>query len=186
MLKKEDFECIGTLGRSHGLSGEITAKLSIDISNLIDDEEALFLMLEEHGLLIPFRVEGLRSKAGDIDIIKFSGLESKEAAERWVNTPVWLDKAYLSEAEDVTDLLEYAHFVGYNLLDAESNLLIGTITEVDETTINTLITVERTTGEELILPIADELLAGIDVVQRTISLIIPAGLLDDSAEYDID
>lgn len=186
MLKKEDFECIGTLGRSHGLSGEITAKLSIDISNLIEDEEALFLMLEEHGLLIPFRVEGLRSKAGDIDIIKFSALESKEAAERWVNTPVWLDKAYLSEAEDVTDLLEYAHFVGYNLLDAESNQLIGTITEVDETTINTLITVERTTGEELILPIADELLAGIDVAQRTISLIIPAGLLDDSAEYDID
>ena len=71
MLRKEDFEYIGTLGRAHGIQGEVAAKLSVDLSGLWEQGEAtsLFLMLEERGLLIPYRVLGLRSKGGDIDLL---------------------------------------------------------------------------------------------------------------------
>lgn len=187
MLNKENFEPIGTLGRSHGLSGEISARLNVDISALWGDEdERLFLMVEENSLLIPFRVEGLRSKAGDIDIIKFVGIDSKEAAESWSNSPVWLDKDYLCADESDEEDLGFAHFVGYTLRDAATDQVVGRITAVDESTLNTLLVVERADmADEVFVPIADELLIGINVEKKEIALTIPVGLLDDTAEYDI-
>lgn len=185
MLKKENFELIGTLGRSHGLAGEVSARLSVDLSSVWHDEgDRLLLMLEEDGLLIPYRVEGLRSKSGDIDIIKFVGIDSKETAERLGNTSVWLDREYLSD-EGADDAFEFAHLEGYTLLNAASSEAVGRIIAVDETTINTLLVVETGQGDEVFVPIADELLAGIDPESKVVALHIPPGLLDDSAEYDI-
>lgn len=187
MLKKEDFQCIGTLGRSHGLSGELTAKLSVDLGELTEDaEDPLFLMLEERGLLIPFRVEGLRSKAGDIDLIKFAGLDDKEHAEHWVGTPIWLDRAYLDESAISSDLLEYRDLVGYEVLNAEDGSSVGRLISIDESTINTLALVECPTGQELLLPLAESLIQELDSDQKLLRLTIPLGLLDDSAPYDID
>ena len=99
MLHKEDFEHIGTLGRAHGIQGEVAAKLSVDLSGLWEQGEAtsLFLMLEERGLLIPYRVLGLRSKGGDIDLLTLSGITTKEAADQLSGHSVWLDKAYLED-----------------------------------------------------------------------------------------
>lgn len=186
MIKKENYKHIGHTGKPHGLIGELATKLTVEINEWIATEEQPFLMLEENGLLIPFRVEGHRSKGGDIDLIKFSGLHSKEDAEHWSNTPIWLNNEYLDDEEGNDPWEDYTQLIGYQIIDANSQCLIGTVISVDESTMNTLLVVDRGQGEEVLLPLAEELITALNEIEKTLILIIPKGLLDNDAEYDID
>lgn len=178
MLRKEDFESVGTLGRTHGIQGEITAKLSVDLSGLGEEaEEALFLMLEEQGLLIPYRVLKLRSKSADIDLITFAGITTKEEAERLVGRTVWLDKGYI-DSEQAEELFGFEHYIGYQLHQADSREPLGVIEAVDDTTINTLLSVLTPQGQEYVLPISEELIDEVDLTAHRLYLHIPAGLLE--------
>ena len=179
MLHKEDFEHIGTLGRAHGIQGEVAAKLSVDLSGLWEQGEAtsLFLMLEEQGLLIPYRVLKLRTKGDEIDLITFSGITTKEEAEALTGRSVWLDRDYLSD-EEAEELFELQHYVGYELYDAASDAPIGVIEEIDDSTLNTLLRVRTHSDEELVLPISEELVDRLDIAEHRLYLHIPAGLLE--------
>lgn len=181
MLHKDDFEQIGTLGKPHGLQGEISSRLTVDLSVLVEDtDEPLFLMFEENGLLIPFRLESWRTKAGDIDLLKFADIDDCKDVEGYIGRTVWLDKEYLSVGEEeVIDLFDFAHYVGYTVRSADTEEYIGVITAVDETTINTLLSVSREGSDgELILPIAEELLVSVQPENKSLRLHIPDGLLD--------
>lgn len=186
MIKKEDYLNIGHTGRSHGLAGELACKLTVDIADWIADEEGrAFLMLEEDALLIPFRIEGHRIKSGDVDLIKFAGVDTKEAADLWSGRAVWLHKEVLGEDDRESPWDDYALFLEYEVCDAQSTQVLGKIVDVDETTINTLITVRGKEGEELLLPLAEELIASVDEATKRLTLIVPEGLLTDDAQYDI-
>ena len=161
MLSKEDFEFVGTLGRAHGIQGEVSAKLSVDLSGLWEGADtSLFLMLEEQGLLIPYRVLKLRAKGDEIDLVTFSG-----------------DRDYLSD-EEAEELFELQHYVGYELYDASSDASIGVIEEIDDSTLNTLLRVRTHSDEELVLPISEELVDRLDIAEHRLYLHIPAGLLE--------
>lgn len=178
MLRKEDFELIGTLGRTHGIQGEISAKLSVDLSGLGEHaEEPLFLMLEEQGLLIPYRVRKLRAKNGDLDLLSFAGITTKEDAEALVGRPVWLDKEYI-DPEQADELLGFEHYVGFQLHRADSGEPLGKIEAIDDTTINTLLSILSPAGDEYVLPISDELIHKVDLANHLLYLHIPVGLLD--------
>ena len=179
MLHKEDFEHIGTLGRAPGTQGEVSAKLSVDLSGLWEGADtSLFLMLEEQGLLIPYRVLKRRTKGDDIDLITFSGITTKDEAEALTGRSVWLDRDYLSEEEDVEDFFDFQHYVGFSLYDAATQSHIGHIVAIDESTLNTLLQVETTAGDELILPISEELIDHLELDEHRLYLQIPSGLFD--------
>ncbi len=187
MLHKDKFEYIGTVGRAHGITGEVGLKLTVDIAPLREDGERLFLMLEHDGLLVPYAVESHRAKAGDIDLIRFAGIETKEQAEALTGLSVWLDADYIGENELSEDPHEWERYRGYTLVDADTEDPIGEIVDVDTSTLNSFISVRRASDEEeLILPIAEELFADTDDDARVLRLYIPLGLLSDAdSEYDI-
>lgn len=185
MLHKNDFEQIGFVGKAHGVQGEVACKLNADLSAIYDEDD-LFLMLEEQGLLIPYRVVNHRTKAGDVDLIRFSGISTKDDAEKLTNTPIWISKDYLGEDALNDDPYEYSRYVGFSVYSEADEALVGRVVDIDETTMNTIFYVERESGEELILPVADELFVGFNDEEKILMLSIPDGLLDDNAAYDID
>ena len=142
MLDKADFEPIGCLGRTHGIGGELSAKLSVDLSVLWEEDERLFLFLEEQ-----------------------------------VGRELWLERAYLDhdEAEVVLGL---EHYVGFELYEADSGQYLGRITDVDDSTLNVLMRVETPLGDELVLPIAEELISEVKLAEHQLYLQVPQGLLD--------
>jgi len=139
---------------------------------------SLFLMLEEQGLLIPYRVLKRRTKGDDIDLITFSGITTKDEAEALTGRSVWLDRDYLSEEEDIEDFFDFQHYVGFSLYDAATQSHIGQIVAIDESTLNTLLQVETTAGDELILPISEELIDHLELDEHRLYLQIPSGLFD--------
>jgi len=127
MLDKADFEPIGRLGRTHGIGGELSAKLSVDLSVLWEEDERLFLFLEEQELLIPYRVRSLRAKTDELDLIAFVDVMTKEAAEPLVGRELWLERAYLDhdEAEAVLERQRTGRHEGGELAERMASGHIG-------------------------------------------------------------
>lgn len=186
MLHKKDFVQIGVIGRTHGIQGEVSMKLSVDLSGVLEDGERVFLMLEEEGLLIPYAIESHRSRSNEVDLIRLAGINSLKEAETLVGKAVWLDKDYLGEDELSEDPYEWSRYVGFEVYDAETDAAVGRVIEVDERTLNVLLLLETPTGQELTLPIAEELLVGVNDEDRVCVLHIPRGLLDESLMEDED
>ena len=54
---------------------------------------------------------------------------------------------------------------------------MGTIDDVDESTLNVLLSITTPEGKELLLPVAEDLVEEIDVPNRKLTMVIPDGLL---------
>lgn len=65
---------------------------------------------------------------------------------------------------------------GFTLISAQGGL-IGSITAVDTTTINTLLHVHTAEGHDILIPLAKEWIHDIDTSARTISMDVPTQLL---------
>ena len=74
--------------------------------------------------------------------------------------------------------MSWAQIVGYSLIDEQTKRTIGKITAVDETTVNTLFEVVTSKGDDILIPASNELIVEADTVGQTITMRIPAGLLD--------
>lgn len=179
MLRKDDFAPIGYTKRSHGIIGELACQLELDIYDALEEESNFFLMLEEEGLLIPYRVLKLRRKGNDIDLILFEGIDSKEQAEKICKRTIWLSKDYIDTTLS-TDPYDFSRYIGFSVYDAEQKQLLGRIRDVDDSTLNTLLYVTREQGDEIILPIAPELLKTYNDSKQSLHLLIPQGLLEDN------
>ena len=166
---------VGRLGRAHGIHGEINLYPSIDEESMFSlvEDRALFLHLEIDGLPVPFLVEDMRGKAESSLLVKFEDVDSREEAERYDGCSVYVPSDLIDE--DIE--FQPQHFIGYMLVDAD-DVPVGKVIDIDDNTANLLLIVERKdSDEEVMIPIADELVRYIDVEKQVISLTIPDGLI---------
>ena len=109
-------------------------------------------------------------------MVKLEDIDAAGQARKFTNDDVYFPTKVAAEDEDDGELT-WAFFVRCRMEDAQQGLL-GTIIEVDESTINTLFVVERLDGEELLVPAQEEFLLGIDQENRVVTVELPQGLLD--------
>ena len=57
-------------------------------------------------------------------------------------------------------------------------LLDGEITGVDDSTDNVLFIVRTSDGKQVLIPVADEFITGIDVDRQVVNVDLPSGLLE--------
>ena len=81
-------------------------------------------------------------------------------------------------AAERTEDVSWAQIVGYSLIDEQTKRTIGKITAVDETTVNTLFEVVTSEGNDVLIPASNDLIVKADTIGQTITMRIPAGLLD--------
>lgn len=176
MIEQKDFQQIGFLGKIHGVRGEITADLNVDLSELIEEEDKLFLMLEINKLLVPFRLESYRPKGAELSLLKFHKIDTKEKAGKLQGLRVWLSKEYL---EDVSEdlITDWRFFINYNFFD-DNGTPIGQIIDIEDSTANILFVVRNNCNKEILIPIIPENVTKVDQDNGCIYMIIPEGLLD--------
>jgi 16S rRNA processing protein RimM len=168
MIRAEEVYKIGRLGKSHGVKGEVSFQFDDDIFDRVDAD---YLVLDIDGILVPFFMEEYRFRNDSVCLVKFCDIDTQQRAQELTGCDVYFPRALAEEAEDVPSL---ASLVGFEIVDASNRKTIGTIADIDDSTVNILFEMEN----GMLIPANDDLIEDIDAEQRTITMNIPEGLLD--------
>jgi len=168
MILLEDTISIGRITRTHGRQGEIQC---LTTNECWEEAEADFLILNLHNILVPFRVLDWRSKGSDSLIFQLDGIDSEEKALPLVDTDARMLRRDIGHHQEEEDMLTWQDLIGYKVLSSDETDM-GTITCVDETTINTL----ATTDQQKLLPLHEDLILLLDTENKILQLNLPSSL----------
>ena len=167
MLRKEDFVYYGKFLKPHGTKGEI----GLEGESILLDEECDFVACDIDGILVPFFFETRRTKNSDTLIVKIERMESAEEVRFLTNREAYIPREWTEDSE----ALSWSFFRGFIAVDENLGEL-GEITDIDESTINTLFVIDND-GEEILVPAQEEFIIGIDQENREILFNLPEGLV---------
>lgn len=175
MITREELIAIGHYNKPHGVVGEISATVDVDVDVL----RALSCLVSDiDGIYVPFFVNGLRPKTADTVLLTIDGITSEQEAARLVNHDIFaLKRDYRQESDDaMADGYPLDYFIGFDLADNDGTM-VGTICDVDEQTENAIFVVERD-GDEVMVPATDELIVEFDLDRKVITMDLPTGILE--------
>jgi 16S rRNA processing protein RimM len=168
MIKREDVYKIGKLGKTHGVSGELSFLFDYDV---FDRADADYLILDIDNILVPFFIEEYRFKTDNNAIIKFEGIDTQDRAREFTGSDVYFPRELNDEEENG---LSWAAIVGFDIIDASTSKTVGRIASVDDSTINILFELE----DGKLIPASEELITDIDKHKKTITIDLPKGILE--------
>ena len=168
MIRDEEVYHIGKLGKTHGVKGEISFLFDDDVFDRIDAD---YLILKIDGILVPFFIEEYRFKSDANAIVKFEDIDTQERARELTGCEVYFPRELADTDENS---IAWAAIVGFDIIEAESEKTIGRIASVDDTTINILFELE----DGRLIPASEDLITAVNQQAHTISMHLPAGLLD--------
>lgn len=172
MIKKEELFEIGYLAKPHGIKGELS--LNTNYTDVFDEINEPYLVCELDRIFVPFFIESYRNKSTSVILVKLENINSDIDARKLSNKTVYCPLIMLNK--NLQEEKSWRFFIGYKLVDDKTGVL-GEITDVDESTINTLFKVNYQ-GKELIVPIVEELIISVDEEDRRIVTTLPEGLID--------
>ena len=136
--------------------------------DVFDRVDAEYLFVEVEGLLVPFFMEEYRFKSDTTVLMKFCDIDDADRASSLTGCDVYFPRNLVEESSDE---LTWNEMVGFTLIDSNTHQVVGEIAHVDLITINTLF--------EVNIPAADELVDDVDRKNRTITMRVPEGLIED-------
>jgi len=174
MIKREDLIEIGQFNKPHGIKGEISFTFTNDI---FDESECNFLLCEIDGIFVPFEIESYRFKSDTTALIKLVRIETDSQVKFLTNLEVYFPKQYMTDNKVSENIASWDYFIGYKIIDSALGE-IGSIVDVDETTINVLFVVEQVEGNEILIPASEDLIEKIDTDNKKIWIMMPEGLIE--------
>ncbi len=152
------FIAIGFLRRPHGFNGEILMDLLTDFPERIRKGRKVYLG-ENH---LPAQINSARGHDSSL-LVTIQGIESSEAAGELRNTLVYV------RADELPSLPtgEYYHhqLIGLTVYD-NAGALLGTLSEILETGANDVYVVNKSDGEEILVPVIKGVIVSVDLEKR--------------------
>lgn len=172
MIRQEEVYKIGKLGKPHGVKGEITFMFDDDVFDRVDAD---YLIVEIEGILVPFFMEEYRFKSEETALMKFCDIDTQEQARELTGCDVYFPRQ-LSDHDE--GHLTWHEIIGYQLVNAQNQDLVGTVCSVDDSTLNILFEVETSTGKMVLVPASEDLIRQVDPQKKEITIQLPEGILD--------
>jgi len=169
MIVADDLIKAGRVAKPHGIKGEMTLVSDIDLLA----HETPYLVLDIDGIFVPFFIESLRPKGSDF-LVRFKRAESEAQLRDITGRPLYFPLQYLPDEFEVE--ASWNDYIGYTVEDERVGVL-GELIDVDDSTMNILFTVAPPSGDELLIPAADDFFLEIDDTRRHLILSLPEGLL---------
>ncbi len=170
MIKREEVYKIGLFNKPHGIHGELSFTFTDDVFDRVDCDYFICLL---DGIFVPFFIEEYRFRSDSTALIKLEGIDSAEKGRMFTNVEVYFPVKYAEESS--VDELVWDYFVGFRVIDKRHGD-IGTVVEVDESTINTLFVLDKD-GEEILIPAQEEFILDMDHKKKQMTVDLPEGLL---------
>ena len=163
MITHEEVISIGKITRTHGKRGEVQCLMS---NEYWDNADATFLILSINNILVPFRVLDWRGKGSDSLIFQIDQITDEQSAQQIIGCQAYMLASDVCEQDDV--LPTWQSLVGYSVLDIDQGEL-GQIAYVDETTINTLVTLDN----DQMIPLHEDFIFDIAQDKKQITIRLP-------------
>lgn len=175
MITREELIAIGHYNKPHGVAGELSATVDIEMDVL---RELSCLVSEMDGIFVPFFFNSLRPKTSETVLLTIDGINSEQEAARLVNHDIFaLKREYRQESIDAdADGYPLDYFIGFELQDSDGTR-VGEIVQVDEQTENAIFIVEDG-DREVLLPASDDLIVEFDLDKKVMVMDLPQGILD--------
>lgn len=170
MITPSEVTRIGFFSKPHGVSGEVRLEFEADVLETLPSD---YIICEMEGILVPFFIESYRLGGGSTGYVKFQRVDDLAYANRFIGVDAYLPKELVSQPRVDNP---YDAILGFLVSDEQLGEL-GRIREVDETTSNVLFVVgyeER----EVLIPVHEDLILGIDQAKKIVYVDLPEGLVD--------
>jgi len=169
-MVRENFSLIGTITKSHGITGQLMVRLSGDFSDDIEPGEPLFVEVDEK--LVPFFIEEAEVFP-DRALLKLEFITNPHEAQKYSGMSVYLENRLIQDKSELTaDSAEL--FVGYAFYDKASGME-GIIKEYIDNPLNPLFLVSNESSEFLI-PVHPDFILNVDHTKKLMVFDLPDGL----------
>lgn len=158
----------GRIVRAHGLNGSLRVASDFELNQLLNKGEPVFVQMQQGP--VPFFVRSI-GPVGNGYAVELEWVTSLEGANTLVGRDILLDETLLAHDEGELDVL-----LGYSVVDNNHGFL-GTISEVSQTAAHPIMHIDAQ-GHEVLIPLVDELIVGLDESARQIIIDAPEGLID--------
>ena len=170
-MKVEDCFKVASVLKTKGLKGEM--QLYVDFADLVDiDFDALFI--EIGGKLAPFFVESIKYQQKNVAYLYLEDVDTIEKATPLVKKNIYLPKKLKPRKKKADFTLK--DLQGFTAVD-ENEGELGVITAIHEYP-QQLIAAVTYKNCEVLFPLNEETVKGIDVVSEIVTVDLPEGLLD--------
>lgn len=157
---------IGKVLKSNGTEGGLVMSFLDIIPEDIDLQEPVFI--EFDGLPVPFYFESFTPRGNNRALVQLTGVRNLKDADELAGADVYADYFEQDEEED---------FTGWTVRDQDGRE-VGTVFAHEDIPGNPCLWVKKADGEEVLLPLHEELVLEVDENRQILSLTIPEGILD--------
>lgn len=160
---------VGRIGRLFGTDGGVMITLYSNLPDNLQDEEPLFVVIDELAVPLFFNSFERRGKAGAV--VHFDDIDTERRAEEYlVGREIFIEE----EDDDDDDEFYMEDLIGFQAIVGDHR---GEVTDYYDSEANPLfeVTIE---GREHLVPAAEEFIAGIDFEGGKIKFVLPDGLLE--------
>lgn len=166
-------ECfqLGYVIKRHGLSGEVSILLDVDVPQEYQKLESVFVEINDK--LVPFFIESMQLRDNKA-IVRFEDINTADQAEELRSRKLYLPLANLPRLKE--GQFYYHQIIGYKVIDAVAGD-IGEARDVYTSPKQDLLAVDHQ-GKEVLIPINDEIIREADHDLKELKVILPEGLLD--------
>lgn len=157
---------IGKVLKSNGTEGGLVMSFLDITPEDIDLQEPVFIEFE--GLPVPFFFESFTPKGNNRAIVQLTGVRNLKDADELSGADVYADYFEEDQEED---------FTGWTVRDQDGRE-VGSVSAFEDIPGNTCLWVQRADGQEILLPLHQDLVLGVDENKHILTLTIPDGILD--------
>ena len=170
-MDTDSLHYLGRLGKPWGHQGELTVHLEdVDVDEIVH-HGSLFIDIE--GQRVPFFFSKLYEKGSDV-LIKFDDFADPQSASMLVGRDIFAPPGHLADASD--ESWDPEEFLGMVVKDEEHGEL-GEVIGMEGTDENPVLVIMRGT-QEVLVPLVDEMIVSIDLMERSMVIRTPPGLVE--------
>ncbi|MBK0379939.1 ribosome maturation factor RimM [Mucilaginibacter segetis] len=170
-MKTEDCFRIGSVLKTKGLKGELQLYIDFDGADTINISS---VFLDIAGKLVPFFVESIKYAPKNIAYLYLEDIDTIEKAAVLVKKDIYLpNKLKPKKKKSEFTLKDLKGFIAVDIYEGE----LGEIIDIHEFP-QQLIAMVNFKNNEVLFPLNENIIKGIDVVKGVVSVDLPEGLLD--------
>lgn len=174
-MKVEACFYLGYIAKAIGTKGELAFKLDVDSPSSYTQLDTVWVQLHPTDEdLVPFFPLKAELQPKGMLRTSLEGIEDQAGAKNLVGTSLFLPLTELPELSG--DQFYFHEIIGFEVTDRAKGL-IGKVSKVLEYSTSNVLAVQKE-DKEILIPISDETIDGVDREQKVLKVNSPEGLID--------